>query len=80
VTYRGRRTTVLRVFTIAATLTTSYHIGTVRRYPVDVNWCASPTHLVSLRAYGNSSNTTICAPIHRLCAHPEQRGDNTRLL
>jgi hypothetical protein len=44
VTHRGSRTSVLRVFTIAATLTTSYHIGTVRRYPVDVNW--SPALLI----------------------------------
>ena len=76
----GRRISVLRAFTIAATLTTSYHIGTARRYPVDVNWSASPTHLVSLRAYGNSSNTTGCTAIHRLRAHPEQRGGNTRHL
>ena len=58
-TYPGRRTSVLRVFTIAATLTTSYHIGTVRRDPVDVNWCASLVILCPCGHMRIRSNTTI---------------------
>jgi hypothetical protein len=55
VTHWGRRTSVLRVFIIAAALTTSHNVGTVRRYAADVSrWAGGPTHLVIRRAYGTT--------------------------